>query len=64
MSGCHNADEGVWISGDQTENYMQCVIVVFPDHTHLIFEIMDIEIIIPLSNFRNNVQDVESNLYG
>ena len=29
---------------------VQCVIVVFPDHTHLLFERMDIEII-PLSNF-------------
>ena len=29
---------------------VQCVIVVFPNHTHLLFERMDIEIIL-LSNF-------------
>ena len=41
---------------------LQCVIVVFLDHTHLLFERMNIEII-PLSNFCSNVQDVESTLY-
>ena len=54
---------GLWLFITVSWVVLQCVILVFPDHTHLLFERMDIEII-PLSNFCNNVQDFESTLCG